>query len=228
MSDEKITRLHDDGLPPDLAARLDARLAALPLEVEPPAGTFDAIAERLPERRPSDARSGGGQWGGFALAASVAACAVIVALNVGPGTGADAPTVAALPTGAEPVSATAITESEEAAAATIAARDRYRTATLPGALGGRAALGAGFIRVREDLSEDFASRLEKLDPATREVVETNLQVIHGALSRIEGALAAAPDDPVLQDLLMSTYRQELDYMGRVSQMPAGPERSMEL
>ena len=78
------------------------------------------------------------------------------------------------------------------------------------------------------MSDDFASRLERLDPATREVVEANLQVIPGALSRIEGALAADPEDTVLQDLLMSTYRQELDYMGRVNQMPAGPERSMEL
>jgi hypothetical protein len=225
MSDEKITRLHDDGLPPDLAARLDARLAALPLDVEPPAGNFDAIAERLPQRRPSEAVGGGGKWGGFALAASVAACAVIVTLNVGRGPGTDSPLVAEAPAGPEAIAAD---PAAEATAATIAARDRYRTAMLPGALGGRAALGAGFLQVREDLSEDFASRLDKLDPATREVVETNLQVIHGALSRIEGALAADPDDPVLQDLLMSTYRQELDYMGRVNQMPAGPEGSMEL
>lgn len=219
MSDEKITRLHDDGLPPDAAARLDARLGALSLDLEPPAGTFDAIEAQLPERRPST-RLGerwGGSWSGFALAASIAACAVIIAFDVArPGT--PAPTVAQTP---EPQATTTT-------ASVFEARDRYRTASLPRALGGRAALGEGFLQVREELSTDFASKLEQLDPGTRDVVEANLKVIHGALVRIEGALAGNPDDAVLQDLLMSTYRQELDYMGRVGRMPAGPERSMEL
>jgi hypothetical protein len=222
MSDEKITRLHDDGLPADVAARLDARLGALPLELEPPADAFDAIAARLPERQPEGDGSRPGNWRGFALAASVAACAVIVAIEVGT-PGAPAPTVAEAPAAAEPAySSTTVSTS------VFEARDRYRTATLPRALGGRAALGEGFLQVREELSTDFASKLEELDPATRDVVEANLKVIHGALSRIEGALAGNPDDAVLQDLLMSTYRQELDYMGRVGRMSTGPEGSMEL
>lgn len=221
MSDEKITRLHDDGLPPDAAARLDAGLGALPLELEPPAGTFELIEARLPERSPSAAREQrwGQGWGGFALAASVATLAVLVALDLGLPPEAPAPDVAATP--ADEAASPAVMPALEA-------RDRYRTASLPRSLGGRAALGEGFLQVRQELSTDFASKLEQLDPATREVVETNLKVIHGALTRIEGALAGNPDDAVLQELLMSTYRQELDYMGRIGRMSAGPEGSMEL
>ncbi|MEE4300000.1 MAG: hypothetical protein V2J24_11215 [Pseudomonadales bacterium] len=220
MSDEKITRLHDDSLSADAAARLDARLGALPLELEPPAGTFDAIAARLPQRRGSDALGGrrGGNWGGFALAASIAACAVFLVLELAGPTDAPAPAVARKPAPGAAIAGPSVLE----------AHDRYRTASLPRALGGRAALGAGFLQVRQELSTDFASKLEALDPATRDVVETNLKVIHGALTRIESALAGNPEDAVLQDLLMSTYRQELDYLGRVGRMPAGPERSMEL
>ena len=217
MSDEKITRLHDDGLPPEAAARLDADLGALPLTLEPPAGTFEAIEARLPERRPSTTH--GGRWGGFALAASVAALAVFVALDVSGPSETPSPSLALAPAG---------NDAGVAAAPVLAARDRYRTASLPSALGGRAALGEGFLQVRQELSTDFAAKLEQLDPATREVVETNLRVIHGALSRIDGALAGNPDDAVLQKLLMSTYRQELDYMGRIGRMPAGPQGSMEL
>jgi len=217
MSDEKIARLHDDGLPPDLAARLDARLEGLATSFEPPPMAFEAIEARLEAPKRSQ------PWMGFAMAASVAALAVVFAFR---GADTDLP---AGPTVAEIDPAASTQALTDADAAVLAARDRYRTASLPPALGGRAALGTGFLQVREDVSTNFAERLEDLDPATREVVETNLQVIHGALTRIESALAGNPDDSVLQELLMSTYRQELDYMGRVSQMPTPLEDgSMEL
>ena len=217
MSDETIARLHDDGLPPHLAARLDARLDGLATSFEPPEQAFEAIEARLdpPPRTPA--------WIGFAMAASLAALAVVLAFR-----GAE-PDLPADPLAVEVDPAARANPLTDSDGTVLAARDRYRTASLPPALGGRAALGAGFLQVREDVSTNFADRLDELDPATREVVETNLQVIHGALTRIENALASSPDNSVLQELLMSTYRQELDYMGRVSQMPTPREDgSMEL
>ena len=217
MNDEKIARLHDDGLPPSVAARLDARLEGLATSFDPPEQAFEAIEARL------DTSTRTRPWIGFAMAASLAALAVVLAFL---GEVPDQPSGPALAEVDPAPSARPLTDSD---AAVLAARDRYRTASLPPALGGRAALGVGFLQVREDVSTNFAGRLDELDPATREVVETNLQVIHGALTRIENALASSPDNSVLQELLMSTYRQELDYMGRVSQMPTPREDgSMEL
>ncbi len=70
------------------------------------------------------------------------------------------------------------------------------------------------------MNADYRARLARLDPATRTVVERNLEVIHAALGRIEAALEAEPGDPLLRELLVSTWEQELDYMGRVARLPA--------
>jgi hypothetical protein len=212
---DDVPRLHDDGLPAAAAADLDARLAALATELPPPEDGWAEVAGRLepreaPRRRP---------WRGFALAASVATLAVTLGLTLLRTTGPLAPTTVA----EAPAPAATTTP-----AATLPASDRFMTASLPDALGGRAALGAGFIEARNDVAGSFVERLESLDPATREVVERNLAVIHDALGRIEGALADDPHNELLRDLLTSTWQREMDYMNRVRRLPSASERRIEL
>ena len=59
------------------------------------------------------------------------------------------------------------------------------------------------------------AELERLSPTAREEVEQNLAMIRGAIGQINAALAEEPDNPLLQELLRQTYREELTMMRRV-------------
>ena len=54
-----------------------------------------------------------------------------------------------------------------------------------------------------------------MPPATRAKVEKNLLLIKQAVSDIQSALAKDPGNPLLQDLLVSTYQNELDTLANV-------------
>ncbi|MCH7834978.1 MAG: hypothetical protein IH911_07890, partial [Proteobacteria bacterium] len=57
--------------------------------------------------------------------------------------------------------------------------------------------------------------LARLSPDARAGVENNLQVIRDAINDINGALEHEPDNALLQELLLSTYHQELRVMRNV-------------
>ena len=65
-------------------------------------------------------------------------------------------------------------------------------------------------RPRTALQQTFRERLALLDPATRAQIEASLAVIHRAREEIRKALGAAPDNPVLEHLLQSTWHDEFD------------------
>ena len=56
----------------------------------------------------------------------------------------------------------------------------------------------------------------RLPPETRADVEASLQTIRGAIADINAALTAEPDNPLLQRLLLSSYREELAFMQQVN------------
>jgi len=70
-------------------------------------------------------------------------------------------------------------------------------------------LGPRYRRARNELTMDLDARLQALPPATRKVVEHNLQQIRGAVTEINQALAEDPGNALLQQLLMATYQDEL-------------------
>ena len=69
---------------------------------------------------------------------------------------------------------------------------------------------AGYLATRAALQQTFRERLALLDPATRAQIEASLAVIHRAHEEIRNALEAAPDNPVLEHLLQSTWHDEFD------------------
>jgi hypothetical protein len=69
--------------------------------------------------------------------------------------------------------------------------------------------------VRLKLRESCAAQLANLPPATRAKVEKNLLLIKQAVSDIQSALAKDPGNALLQDLLVSTYQNELDTLANV-------------
>ena len=81
--------------------------------------------------------------------------------------------------------------------------------------GGRYALGVGYQEAHRDLEAQLQAELARLSPEAREEVELNLAMIRGAIGQINEALAEEPDNPLLQELLLQTYKEELALMQRV-------------
>ncbi|MDJ0906429.1 MAG: hypothetical protein QNI96_10450 [Woeseiaceae bacterium] len=81
--------------------------------------------------------------------------------------------------------------------------------------GGRYALGVGYQEAHRDLEAQLDTELQRLSPEARAEVEENLAMIRGAIGQINAALAEEPDNPLLQELLVQTYREELALMQRV-------------
>jgi hypothetical protein len=87
-------------------------------------------------------------------------------------------------------------------------------------------LGAGYMNARAELDKRFKERLAALPPADRAKVEKNLADLRHAADEISATLAQHPSDPLLQDLLMSTYQSELQLLANVSELPtAGSMRT---
>ncbi len=81
--------------------------------------------------------------------------------------------------------------------------------------GTRYALGVEYQEARGDLAARLDEELARLSPETREEVQLNLAMIRGAIAQINEALEEQPDNALLQDLLLKTYREELALMQRV-------------
>ena len=87
-------------------------------------------------------------------------------------------------------------------------------------------LGAGYMNARAELDKSFQQRLASLPPAARAKVEADLADLRRAADDISKTLAEHPSDPLLQDLLMSTYQSELQLLANVSELPtAGSMRT---
>jgi hypothetical protein len=87
-------------------------------------------------------------------------------------------------------------------------------------------LGAGYLNARAELDKRFQERLATLPAADRAKVEKNLADLRHAADEISATLQQHPSDPLLQDLLMSTYQSELQLLANVSDLPtAGSMRT---
>lgn len=81
--------------------------------------------------------------------------------------------------------------------------------------GGRYSLGVGYQEAHRDLQAQLDVELERLSPDARKEIADNLAMIRGAIGQINEALAEEPDNPLLQELLVQIYREELAMMQRV-------------
>ena len=79
-------------------------------------------------------------------------------------------------------------------------------------------LGPKYISARADLERTFNQKLATLPPAARAKVESNLGEIRRAANEVATILAQHPSDPLLQELLVSTYQSELQLFADVSAM----------
>jgi hypothetical protein len=84
---------------------------------------------------------------------------------------------------------------------------------------GPEALGADYLKARSELDKRFEERIKTLAPSTRAKLQRNLADLRHAANEISATLAENPSDPLLQDLLMSTYQRELQLLADVSDVP---------
>jgi hypothetical protein len=211
---------HDEREPvasePKLDAQLDARLRELPSEVEPSRDLWPGIAARLEQadappqrvtRRPAWA------WQAAAALVLVAGSSLLTAslLDRNLLTGQAA--------------------SQPASAAPGMAQGG--ASVLPAAFGPTGRLDGEYLVAREQLTRMLEDRIAVMPPSARAKLEFNLGEMRRAADEINAALAAQPGDPLLEELLLKTYQDELAVLSNVNQLtdslqrvpaPAGEKR----
>ncbi len=79
--------------------------------------------------------------------------------------------------------------------------------------------GREYDRARGQLLAVLEARRSSLAPGTIEVVECNVRVIDQAVAAIRTALSESPGDRALGQLLLATYRREIDLLQQATRLP---------
>lgn len=95
---------------------------------------------------------------------------------------------------------------------------------MPASFSGEA-LGVDYFKARAALDAEFEQRVAALPPATRAKLERDLADLRHAANEIATTLAQHPSDPLLQELLMSTYQSELQLFANVNELTARTQRT---
>jgi hypothetical protein len=74
-----------------------------------------------------------------------------------------------------------------------------------------------YVRERARLLQTYQARLATLPPATRAKVAASLDTIDRSLRQIQDALGHDPSNPLLQELLVDTYQQEMQVLTTVDE-----------
>lgn len=174
----------------DATNRLDEALGRLPPSVDPAHDLWPAIEARLEARAATEARPRRWAWQVAAALLLVAGTSFLTANLVR----RDLPRVGR---GPAPV-------AQEAGIAV--------------AYGPAYALDPGYVAARQQLSGMLEERIDGLPASARQKLEANLAEIRRATAEINAALALQPGDPLLEDLLLNTYQDELAVLASVGQL----------
>jgi hypothetical protein len=191
--------MNQDEAAPDLPmpnAALDRALATLPQEIAPQRDLWATIAGRLePRPDPTVSRRG---W--LALAASVVCVGflLLIVRLLQPSAVSGVPPGATL--GSTQSAVSPVLDLEAAP------------------FGRGVVLDAAYVQAHRDLSAQLRSRLARLPPQTRRTVEENLAVMRHAAMQINTALEQQPGDPLLEELLLKAYQDELTVMSTVYEL----------
>lgn len=111
-----------------------------------------------------------------------------------------------------------VLQARQAAAAQL--QQAPALAAMPVSFGGQEVLGAEYVQARAALDAQFQRQVATLPPVARAKLERNLADLRRAATEISATLAEYPSNPLLQELLMSTYQSELALLGSVGDMTA--------
>jgi hypothetical protein len=93
-----------------------------------------------------------------------------------------------------------------------------QAAVMPTSFGPSYSLNAEYDMARRQLAADLEQRLAGMPPSARQKLEANLAEMHRAATEINVALARQPGDPLLEELLLNTYQDELGVLASVNQL----------
>jgi len=169
------------------------KVAELPGSVEPGRdlwhGIRDRIAHEVPGTRPVT-RSLSWKW---AVAASVAVASVSVLFTW-----------------------MALRPAEHGAAQQAGTPPAAVAALQPVSYGNYSQPGPAYVAARSEMFELFKARLTELPDDTRSRVEQDLAAIQHAADDIDAALADDPASRLLNQLLLSTYQEEIGLYSKVA------------
>ena len=170
---------------------LDDALAGLPRSVEPARDLWPAIEAQLEPRAGRGSRA----W----LWAAAAGVLLVV--------------------GSSLMTAALLQREQPRVAQAPAARSEpaYTTA----AFGPGYTLGPAYDAARRDLLRTLSARIDHLPPDARRQLENNLTLIRRASAEVNAALALSPGDPLLEELLINIYQDELAVLASVNQLTGG-------
>ena len=86
---------------------------------------------------------------------------------------------------------------------------------VTGSFGNRYNLGSAYQVAHTELDVKLSEQLERLSPEVRVDIQKNIGTIRAAIREINIALAKEPDNILLQELLLRTYREEMNMMIKV-------------
>lgn len=184
----------------DADTRLDAELARLPRSVEPPRDLWPRIAAGL-EPRPMER---GGATPGRPWLWQLAAALVLVVTSSA---------ITAVLVQREPPPASVADAAPAAPRAPVEVRPAtFQTDYAP---------GPEYYAARQQMLDTLARRLDQLPPETRVAIAGNLAEIRRGADKIAAALAEQPGDPLLEELLLNAYQDELAMLANVDQLTRG-------
>lgn len=176
---------------PDDPSGLDARLQQLPREIEPGRDLWAGIESRLEPRATVGRRRPAWLWQAAAAVLLVAGSSLL----------------------------TATLMNERRADGTMAASPAVETVqAMPIAFGPGKRLDPEYLAARRQLTVVLDERMASLPASTRAKLEASLGELRRAAEQINVALAEQPDDPLLQELLLATYQDELAVLANVNQL----------
>lgn len=91
---------------------------------------------------------------------------------------------------------------------------------MPVRFDGHEGLGKSYEEARAQLDAEYAKRIQSLPPLVRAKVERDIADLRRSAREISTTLAQYPSDPLLQDLLVSTYQREIQLLSDVNTMAA--------
>jgi len=180
--------------------RLDAALRELPRERAPARDLWPQIAARIDDTRalaPAASRPAW-RWQAAAAVLLVAGSSLITATLLGRNEPAGQVVVTAPPAATVPAHAEVV--------------------AIPAAFGPTGTLDSEYVAAREQLTQVLEQRIAALPPSTRAKLELNLAEMRRAADAINDALAGQPGDPLLEELLLNTYQDELAMLANVNQL----------
>jgi hypothetical protein len=169
--------------------RLEHMLAALPQDIEPQRDLWPDIAAQIEAGRGSGTR----RWM-WQLAAGLVLVVCSSLLTAG------------------------LLQRREPTASQPPVQTVQEPATVRVGFGPGQTLDAEYVAARQQLADLLAQRIDTLPASARSKLESNLAEMRRAAAEINAALELQPGDPLLEELLLTTYQAELGVLANVNQL----------